>query len=175
MGRGGNGKLTNVQPTGRHANHSWVFNRITEFKRDVAIRANGYLVSKSASGDTPRMKSMEELLQSHTHIKELWAHSMTAGSRGVRVAPVRDTVYWVAALQEPEDGSTFSSANLLQWTPSREENTSTGLECKGTLRVAFEVSPEANELRPDNSSNAKCCCLFMRKSVTLNNQQLLVH
>ena len=168
MGRGGSGKLTNVQ-------HSWVFNRITDSKRDVAIRANGYLASKSASGDTPKMKSMEELLKEHPHVKDLWAHSMAVGSRGVRITPVRDTVYWVAALQEPENGTTFSAANFLQWRPSREENTSTGLECKGTLRVAFEVSPEANELRPDNSPNANGCCLFMRKSLTLKDKQLLVH
>ena len=103
MGRGGNGKLTNVQPTGRHAKHSWVFNRITEFRRVVAIRANGYLVSKPASGDTPKMKSVEEVLKGYTHITELWAHSMTTGSRGVRITPVRYIVYWVAALQEPEN------------------------------------------------------------------------
>ena len=175
MGRGGSGTLTNVQPTGRHANHSWVFNRITEFKRDVAIRANGYLVSKSASDDTsasggtPEMKSMEELLKEHPHVKDLWAHSVTAGSRASRITPVQETIYWVAALQEPENGSTFSANNLLQWTPSREENTATGLECKGTLRVAFEVSPVGQELRPDNSPTANCCCLFMRKSTTLNN------
>ena len=86
MGRGGSGKLTNVQ-------HSWVFNRITDSKRDVAIRANGYLASKSASGDTPKMKSMEELLKGHPHLKDLSSHSVTALSRGVHITPVRDTVY----------------------------------------------------------------------------------
>ena len=48
MGRGGSGKLTDVQ-------HSWVFNRITDSQRDVAIRANGDLASKSASGDKPQI------------------------------------------------------------------------------------------------------------------------
>ena len=100
---------------------------------------------------------------------------MTTGSRASRITPVRETVYWAAALQEPEHGYTLSANNLLQWTPSREENTDTGLERKGTLRVAFEVYPEGEEFRPDNSPTANCCCLFMRKSTTLKHKQFVVH
>ena len=142
-----------------------MFNPGNDYKRDIAIRASGYWVLKTASGD-PKMQTLEEISKTlGANFKELWAHSITRGSRATRVAPVAtDTVLWVPALSEPEDGSTFSETNLMQWMPSREENTSTGLECKGSLRVAFEVELAQDMLKPDNCPEAaNCCCLFWKK------------
>ena len=180
IGRGGRGSLlssgSNTLPEGRQQAHSWVFNRGNDYKRDVAIRANGFWVLKSASGDTPKMQTLDDIAKHlGPNFKELWAHVLTRGSRAVRVAPVQETVLWVPSFQEPEDGSTFSEDNLAQWLPSREENTTTGLECKGALRPAFEVSLEGSQLTPDNNpATSNCCCLFLKKSVTLKDKQLLV-
>ena len=63
----------------------------------------------------------------------------------------------------------------MQWMPSREENTSTGLECKGSLRVAFEVALEQDMLKPDDGpETANCCCLFWKKPISLKDKQILV-
>ena len=79
-------------------------------------------------------------------------------------------------MSEPEDGSTFSELNLMQWMPSREENTGTGLECKGLLRPAFEVALNENgTLMPDaNPETSNSCCLFWKKAVQLKDKQVLV-
>ena len=167
---------TQPMPEGRAAAHSWMFNRGNDYKRDIAIRANGYWVLKSASGDQPKMQTLEDIAKHlGANFKELWAHSITRGSRSVRVAPVTDTVLWVPNLAEPEDGSTFSAMNLMQWVPSREDNTATGLECKGALRVAFEVDLENVTLTPDNNpATSNCCCLFWKKSINLKDKQIMV-
>ena len=70
--------------------------------------------------------------------------------------------------------STFSETNLMQWMPSREENASTGLECKGSLRVAFEVGLAQDTLKPDKSPEANCCCLFWKKSMNMKDKEILV-
>ena len=182
MGRGGRGTLysstsENAPPQGRQERHCWTFNRGTEWKRDIAIRANGNWVLKSASGDTPKMQTLEDIGKQLGTVKftQLWAHTLTKGSRTTRVTPVSDTVLWVPAMKEPENGCTFSDEHLSQWIPAREENTATGLECKGTLRPAFEVQLENEQLTPDNNpATSNCCCLFLKKAIQLKDKQLLV-
>ena len=122
------------------------------------------------------MLTVEELKKRFgDQLAEVWAHFLTKGSRSHRLSPVTDSVIWQPALQEPEDGVTFSEDNLGQWLPSREEHTPTGLECKGALRPAFEMAMESTQLMPDNNpATANCLCLFIKKSITLKDKQLLV-
>ena len=111
------------------------------------------------------------------NFKHLWAHQMTKGSRATRIAPVAtDTVHWVPTMSEPEDGSTFSELNLMQWMPSREDKTGTGLECKGLFRPAFELQlADGGTLMPDNNpETSNCCCLFWKKGLQSKDTQVLV-
>ena len=181
IGRGGRGTLvsssqSHKMPEGRQLAHSWMFNRCNDFKRDTALRANGYWVLRSASGDTPKMQTLEDIGKHlGANMKDVWAHSLTRGSRSTRVAPVSETVLWVPGMTEPDDGTTFSEGNLMHWIPAREENTATGLECKGALRPAFEVSLEGSLLTPDNNpATSNCCCLFLKKTLTLKDKQIVV-
>ena len=73
----------------------------------------------------------------------------------------------------------FDTSRLGAWVPSREQQTSTGLECTGLLRPAFEVelngynkktlTPDAD---PETGGNP--LCLFLKKNLILKPGQLVV-
>ena len=178
IGRGGPGNLVSSESgesiSGRRLEHAWTYTRVHEYKRDIAMRANGMWVL-AAPGAEPKMQTLEMIeRQLGDNCETVWAHSLTRGARAVRIAPVNMQVIWHPMLEEPADGSSFDVNNLGQWVPSREERTGTGLECKGVLRCAFEVALEGKQVTPDNRNNGNPLCLFMKKSATLKPSQLLV-
>ena len=176
MGRGGLGNLVSGSGesiSGRHLEHAWTYTRVHEYKRDIAMRANGMWVL-AAPGAEPKMQTLEMIERQVGDCETVWGHSLTRGARAVRIAPVNMQVLRHPMLEEPADGSSFDVNNLGQWVPSREERTGTGLECKGLLRYAFEVALEGKQLTPDNRTTRNPLCLFMRKNQALKPSQLLV-
>ena len=178
IGRGGPGNHVSSESgesiSGRRLEHAWTYTRVHEYKRDIAMRANGMWVL-AAPGAEPKMQTLEMIeRQLGDSCETVWAHSLTRGARTVRIAPVNMQVLWHPMLEEPADGSSFDVNNLGQWVPSREERTGTGLECKGVLRCAFEVALEGKQLTPDNRPNGNPLCLFMKKILTLKPSQLFV-
>ena len=178
IGRGGPGNLVSSESgesiSGRRLEHAWTYTRVHEYKRDIAMRANGMWVL-AAPGAEPKMQTLDMIeRQLGDNCETVWAHSLTRGARAVRIAPVNMQVIWHPMLEEPADGSSFDVNNLGQWVPSREERTGTGLECKGVLRCALEVALEGKQLTPDNRPTGNPLCLFMKKILTLKPSQLFV-
>ena len=192
MGRAGHGsfvvwKNTEALPDGM--SNSWVFNRCSEYKKDIAVRANGMWVLASgepASGGTkpPNMRTLEDIQKElGDSFQTLWAHTITRGARGVRVAPAHSSahVMWIPTLVKLEDGpGEFTMDCLNRFAPSWEvRDGEAGLECSGFLRPAFEVSLDGNQLAPgkqvgeaDRSKNP--ACLFLRKTIKLKKSQMIV-
>ena len=161
MGRAGHGscvvwKNTEALPDGM--SNAWVYNRCSEYKKDIAVRANGMWVLASgepASGGTepPSMRSLEDIQKElGNSFQTLWAHTITRGARGVRVAPAHSSahVMWIPKLVKLEDGpDEFTMDCLNRFAPSWEvRDGEAGLECSGFLRPAFEVSLDGNQLAP---------------------------
>ena len=200
MGRAGCGsfviwKNTEAPPNG--ISNAWVYNRCSEYKKDIAVRANGMWVLASggtepasggtepASGSTepPSMRSLEDIQKElGNNFQTLWAHTITRGARGVRVAPAHSSahVMWIPKLVKLEDGpEEFTMDCLNRFAPSWEERDGeAGLECSGFLRPAFEVSLDGNQLSPtkvgEPASGGNPACLFLRKAIKLKKRQMLV-
>ena len=70
----------------------------------------------------------------------------------------------------------FDTSRLGAWVPSREQKTSTGLECTGLLRPAFEVLLYKKTLIPDANpaTGGNPLCLFLKKNLILKPGQLVV-
>ena len=184
------GSLVSQKPdTGRPLAHSWVYARVTDWKKDIALRASGSCLilqpnpgpaasgAAAAAGATPKMSTLEEAAKElgEATVQGLWAHSVTQGARAMRVSPMATTVWWRPTISDADsDGGSFSAENLAQWVPSREEETPTGLECKGMLRLAFEVVLDGTTLKPDATpKTGNPLCLFLRKPVFLKSRQML--
>ena len=109
----------------------------------------------------------------------LWAHTITRGSRGVRVAPAhaKAHVMWIPKMED--DSSNFTMDCLNKFAPSWEvRDGDAGLECSGFLRPAFEVRLDGNQLGPGKrlgeSAAASPVCLFLRKTIKLKRSQMMV-
>ena len=192
MGRAGHGscvvwKNTEALPDGM--SNAWVYNRCSEYKKDIAVRANGMWVlasGKPASGGTepPSMRSLEDIQKElGNSFQTLWAHTITRGARGVRVAPAHSSahVMWIPKLVKLEDGpDEFTMDCLNRFAPSWEvRDGEAGLECSGFLRPAFEVSLDGNQLAPgkqvgEAETSANPACLFLRKAIKLKKSQMIV-
>ena len=198
MGRAGHGsfvvwKNTEALPDGM--SNAWVYNRCNEYKKDIAVRANGMWVlasgqpasggTESASGDTePSMRSLEDIQKElGDSFQTLWAHTITRGARGVRVAPAHSSahVMWIPKLVKLEDGpGEFTMDCLNRFAPSWEvRDGEAGLECSGFLRPAFEVSLDGNQLAPgkqvgEAERSANPACLFLRRTIKLKKSQMIV-
>ena len=113
------------------------------------------------------------------NFQTLWAHTITRGNRGVRVAPATgSSVLWVPHLAETEtaDVEAFSMLCLGAFLPSWEVKGETGLECQGLLRPAFELALRGNQLEPAGNANpqsANPVCLFLKKALRLQKSQMI--
>ena len=191
MGRAGHGsfvvwKNTEALPDGM--SNSWVFNRCSEYKKDIAVRANGMWVlapgEPASGGKEPSMRNLEDIQKElGNDFQTLWAHTITRGSRGVRVAPAHSSahVMWIPKLVKLEDGpGEFTMDCLNRFAPSWEvRDGEAGLECSGFLRPAFEVSLDGNQLTPtkqvgEADKSANPACLFLRKAIKLKKGQMMV-
>ena len=192
MGRAGHGsfvvwKNTEALPDGM--SNAWVYNRCSEYKKDIAVRANGMWVLASgepASGGTkpPSMRSLEDIQKElGDSFQTLWAHTITRGARGVRAAPAHSSahVMWIPKLLKLEDGpDEFTMDCLNRFAPSWEvRDGEAGLECSGFLRSAFEVSLDCNQLAPgkqvgEAERSANPACLFLRRTIKLKKSQMIV-
>ena len=184
VGRGGPGSLVGDQPQGRQLLHSWTYTRCSDWKRDTATRANAYWVFKKApafgggqgaatGAEKPRLQTLDEI-QSElgaAGFDDVWAHSLTRGARAVRISPVTTPVWWVPKEVMPDEAvEEFDSSQLGAWVPSREQQTSTGLECAGLLRPAFEMILDGPDKKPCNLMRTRplagihCACSSRRTS-----------
>ena len=193
MGRGGPGSLVSAPPEGRQLLHSWLYTRCSEWKRDIATRANGFWVLKkapasgggqgaAAGAEKPRLQTLEEIQSELGAVgfDDVWAHCLTRGARAVRIAPVETQVWWVPKGVMPDVAvEEFDTSRLGAWVPSREQQTATGLECAGLLRPAFEVAlggTHSRTLTPDANpaTGGNPLCLFLKKNLILKPGQLVV-
>ena len=84
IGRGGPGTLVSSESgesiSGRPLEHAWTFNRVHEYKRDIAMRANGMWVL-ATPGAEPKMQTLDMIERQLGDICEtVWAHSLTRGA-----------------------------------------------------------------------------------------------
>ena len=160
--------------------NAWVYNRCNDYKRDIAVRANGMWVLATGSTQPPVMSNLENIQKElGDKFQTLWAHTITRGSRGVRVAPAHANahVMWIPKMED--DSSNFTMSCLNKFAPSLEvRDGDAGLECSGFLRPAFEVRLDGNQLTPGKglgeSSEQNPVCLCLRKSVKLRRAQVMV-
>ena len=193
-GRCGQGTFTvlndgDTLPEGRNAINAWTFNRGTEYKRDIAYRANGMWVLENASGtlaasgasaDVPKMMTLEMIAaQLGGQFNTLWAHSVTFGKRGVKVAPASSSqrILWTpkCADIEADDVQAFSANCLAAFLPSWEVKGETGLECRGVLRPAFALALDGVCLEPAGKSDPQTAtpvCLFIKKALKFNRDHM---
>ena len=159
--------------------NAWVYNRCNQYTKDTAVRADGMwvLVSGSAqlaSGSTepPVMCSLVNIQKElGDSFQTIWVHTITRGSRGVRVAPAHASahVLWIPKLVKLEDGAdAFTMDCLNMFAPSWEvRDGEAGLECSGFLHPAFEVRLDGNQLGPQKiaepARQVNPACLFLRK------------
>ena len=180
-------------PKGRSGINAWTFNRGTEYKKDIAYRANGMWVLENAVGapaasgagaDVPRMMTLESIaaqLGGPSPFKTLWAHTVTFGKRGVKVVPTNPStrVLWtpkLAASGADADVEAFDANCMGAFLPSWEVKGEAGLECRGLLRPAFALALEGNCLEPAGKANpqtANVVCLFLKKALKLSRDHLI--
>ena len=194
MGRAGHGSFViwkheeTAPPDGM--SNAWVYNRCNQYTKDTAVRANGMwvLVSGSAqlaSGSTepPVMCSLVNIQKElGDSFQTIWVHTITRGSRGVRVAPAHASahVLWIPKLVKLEDGAdAFTMDCLNMFAPSWEvRDGEAGLECSGFLRPAFEVRLDGNQLGPQKiaepARQVNPACLFLRKTLKLKQGEMMV-
>ena len=90
MGRAGHGsfvvrKNTEAEELPHGMSNAWVYNRCSEYKKDIAVRANGMWVLASgepASGGTepPSMRSLEDIQKElGNSFQTLWARCPVRG------------------------------------------------------------------------------------------------
>ena len=184
IGRAGHGSFVvwnheEAPPDGM--SNAWVYNRCNDYKKDIALRANGMWVLDTVSSTQPPVMSNLEDIQKELGDKfqTLWAHSITRGARGVRVAPAhaKSHVMWIPKMET--DSSSFTMDCLNSFAPSWEvRDGDAGLECSGFLRPAFEVRLDGNQLTPGKGlgepSAKNPVCLFVRKAIKLRRSQVMV-
>ena len=189
VGRGGRGSFMVLNDTDpelpkcRNAINAWTFNRGTEYKRDIAYRANGMWVldNAAASGASPKMMTLEMIAaQLGGQFKTLWAHTVTFGKRGVKVMPANSSqrIVWTpkCADIEADDVQAFSANCLAAFLPSWEVKGETGLECRGVLRPAFALALDGACLEPAGKldpQSANPVCLFLKKTLKLNKDHII--
>ena len=184
MARSSSGNTKKRPPDG--ISNAWVYNRCNEYKKDVAVRANGMwvLATGSKGKELPVMSTLEDIQKElGEKFQTLWAHTITRGARGVRVGPAHANahVMWIPKMVESEgDPSKFTMDCLSSFAPTWEvRGGEAGLECSGFLRPAFEVRLDGNQLGPgkqvgESASPPNPACLFLRKTIKLKRNQLIV-
>ena len=180
-------------PEGRRGINAWTFNRGTQYKSDIAYRANGMWVlenavgapaASGASANVPKMMTLEGIaaeLGGQSPFKTLWAHTVTFGKRGVKVVPTNPStrVLWtpkLAASGADADVEAFDANCMGAFLPSWEVKGETGLECQGVLRPAFALALDGTCLEPAGKATpqtANAVCLFLKRALKLSRDHLI--
>ena len=186
IGRGGPGSFSAVEgghmAPGRKGANAWIFSRGTEWKKDVAYRANGMWVfqgAASAASGAPVMRTLEAIrAEVGDAFVTVYAHTVVNGSRSVRIAPGDKRVVWHPILQSMEaDVSAFDMNSLGKFLPSWEVMGEAGIECKGLLRPAFALALEGNQMEPEGKASPRTAnplCLFLKKALKLKKGAIFV-
>ena len=186
IGRGGPGSFSAVEgghmAPGRKGANAWIFSRGTEWKKDVAYRANGMWVfqgAASAASGAPVMRTLEAIrAEVGDAFVTVYAHTVVNGSRSVRIAPGDKRVVWHPILQSVEaDVSAFDMNSLGKFLPSWEVMGEAGIECKGLLRPAFALALEGNQMEPEGRASPRTAnplCLFLKKALKLKKGAIFV-
>ena len=191
IGTGGPGSFSAVEgghmAPGRKGANAWIFSRGTEWKRDIALRANGMWVfqgaasgAQPAASGAPVMKTLEAIRAEVGDVfATVYAHNVSNGSRFVRISPGDKRVVWHPTfLQTVEaDISAFDMSSLGKFLPAWEIMGEAGIECKGLLRPAFALALEGNQLEPVGRASpqtANPLCLFLKKALKLKKGTIVV-
>ena len=171
---------------GRKGANAWIFSRGTEWKRDIALRANSMWVfqgaasgAQPAASGAPVMKTLEAIRAEVGDVfAKVHAHNVSNGSRSVRISPSTNVVWHPTFLQTVEaDISAFDMSSLGKFLPAWEIMGEAGIECKGLVRPAFALALEGNQLEPVGRASpqtANPLCLFLRKALKLKKGTIVV-
>ena len=136
-------------------------------------------VFQQAASGAPQMKTLEAIrAEVGDAFVTLYAHSITHGSRSVRISPGDRRVVWYPSILETvqADVVTFDMNYLGKFFPAWEATGEAGIECKGVLRPAFELALDGNQLEPVGRAlpqNASPLCLFIKRSLKLKKGYII--
>ena len=172
--------------SGRKGANTWIFSRGTEWKKDVAYRANGMWVfqraasgAQSAASGAPVMKTLEAIrAEAGDAFVTLYAHTIFHNIQSIRVSPDDRRVVWSPTILETveADVNTFDMNSLGKFLPSWEVIGEAGIECKGVLRPVFALALAGNQLEPVGRASpqlANPLCLFLKKSMKLKKGNII--
>ena len=127
IGRGGPGSFAAMEGAlapGRKGANTWIFSRGTEWKKDVAYRANGMWVFERAASGVPVMKTLEAIrAEVGEAFVTLYGHHISNGSRATRVWPWGKRCAWSPTISESveADVATFDMNSLGKFLQSWEK------------------------------------------------------
>ena len=172
IGRGGPGEFKSTSTlTAEEIPYAWTITRITHASKDVACRANANMVFGNTT--PPTMTTFDQIEAQVGRQLLLYGHSVTRGSRAVKITPNPEAVSWVPLeLSSPDN---FSADTLGHWMLSRESKTSLGCECGGLTRCAFRVEvAQADMLEPGAESHFNALHLFTKKGFKLKPKGIII-
>ena len=182
IGRGGPGSFAVMEGAlapGRKGANTWIFSRGTEWKKDVAYRANGMWVFERAASGVPVMKTLEAIrAEVGEAFVTLYGHHISNGSRATRVWPWGKRCAWSPTISESveADVATFDMNSLGKFLQSWEKTGEAGIECGGVLRPAFSLTLLDNQMEPQGrgSHSPNPLCLFLKKNLKLKKGHIIV-
>ena len=153
-----------------------MFTRLTNFLKDNAELANGYMVLNKGSTPLegqPKCVTLSQVEAELGNNVSLYAHAITRGGAKVTITPSPAPVVWLP--QAPAVGgegsagvATFDAATLGQFLRSHEDTTGVP-KCKGLARPVFEMKAQASQgayaLMPGASPGRSALWLFTTKKI----------
>ena len=108
----------------------------------------------------------------------MYAHTISHGSRSIRVSPGDRRVVWSPTMLETveADVNTFDMNSLGKFLQSWEKTGEAGIECGGVLRPAFSLTLLDNQMEPQGrgSHSPNPLCLFLKKNLKLKKGHIIV-
>ena len=179
LGQGGEGSFEDVsQETQENVPGVWMFNRLTEFKRDGKEKASGGIVimdSESDLVDLAKVKIdlLEVALAKVNHNAEftVYAHKVVRTST-TRITPSANPIAWIP--QKPTEEHVFEKQRIGMWLkplvkqcPDRVTPQSIP-RFEGVVRSAFAMYFKAMQLEPISNNPL---CIFLSKAISIPPKQ----
>ena len=180
LGQGGQGSfvsLVNSPVEDAKRPFTWMYTRLTGYKRDNAELANGFMIFNKNGAPLegkPKLVCLADIEKEMGNNVTMYGHAITRGGARVTITPSPSAVAWVPAA--PAVGDEFHSSNLGQYLRSHEETTESAPKCIGLVRPVFENENCAAAQRRRRSRRLRLRCAAWRatraeRSVVVHNEK----